>query len=92
MQDVEGNIRSVDVNKQYAPHQPHSQMQQPITTCEITKNHASKRHNNLIHLGKRNRTNTRVRQAKLPTGYGCYVNENTGQTILIVRLIPFILF
>lgn len=89
MQDVEGNMRSVDGNKQSAPHQPHSQMQLPIITSEITKNHASERHSNLIHLGKRNRANTRVRQEKLPTGYGCYVNENTGQTILNVSIITF---
>lgn len=92
LQDVEGNSKSMDGSLQYGPHQSSSQMQrQPITACENMENHPSERCNNLIHLGKRNRTTTRVGQVNLPTGYGCYVNENTGHTILNVSLIPYCL-
>ncbi|KAH6795249.1 hypothetical protein C2S52_005726 [Perilla frutescens var. hirtella] len=65
---------------QQAPGQSSSQMQQPIS--EIREDHSSKRHIQPNQQGKKSRTTAKVRPTKVPTGYGCYVNENTGQTIL----------
>lgn len=63
-----------------APHQSSSQMQQPIS--ETREKRLSKGHIHSNQQDKRSRTTTKVRPTKLPTCYGCYVNENTGQTIL----------
>ncbi|KAH6792134.1 hypothetical protein C2S52_002611 [Perilla frutescens var. hirtella] len=65
---------------QQAPGQSSSQMQQPIS--EIMEDRSSKRHIQPNQQGKKSITTAKVRPTKVPTGYGCYVNENTGQTIL----------
>ncbi|KAH6775790.1 hypothetical protein C2S52_013351 [Perilla frutescens var. hirtella] len=65
---------------QQAPDRSSSQSQRPIR--ETRENYSSKEHIHPNQQGKESITTTKVRQSKLPTGYGCYVNENTGQTIL----------
>lgn len=56
---------------------------------------SSERHNGSVQLGKRSRaTKSRMTKGSTnhPTGYGLYINENTGQTILNVSIILLFLF
>ncbi|KAG6390665.1 hypothetical protein SASPL_148403 [Salvia splendens] len=73
----EDNVRSLE---QYATNKSLSQSRN-----EMRDEQSSKRHNGSIQLGKKSRT-TKSRMTKgstnHPTGYGLYINENTGQAIL----------
>ncbi|KAG6398989.1 hypothetical protein SASPL_140461 [Salvia splendens] len=73
----EDNVRSLE---QYATNKSLSQSRN-----EMRDEQSLKRHNGSIQLGKRSRT-TKSRMTKgstnHPTGYGLYINENTGQAIL----------
>lgn len=83
------------INGQQGPDYPLSQVYQrptPVIGSQVRNEKTQGYQVQPIQKGKEKKTYPRSKPRKIPAGYGCFVNQSTGETILNVSLRVIIYF